>query len=182
MTLPLSNLVIDMRILILSEEGFEDIELLYPYYRMKEEGFEVTVASPNGGKIRGKYGYVFPESVPMREINPSDFYALILPGGKGPERIRVRARELAREIVRHFMDENKPIAAICHGPQLLITAGKVEGRKLTSYPGIADDLLAAGAIWVDREVVVDGNLITSRIPSDIPAWMREFVAILRKNL
>ncbi len=167
------------RALIITGDGFEDIELLYPYYRLVEAGFEVVIAAPRKGKVAGKHGYEVEVHASLDEVDPASFDALVLPGGRGPERARVHPR--AGEIVAHFMDEGKPVAAICHGPQLLITARRVSGRRLTSYWGIKDDLVVAGAEWVDEPVVVDGNLVTSRYPPDIPFWMREFFRLLERR-
>jgi protease I len=166
------------KILMIVGPEFEDIEALYPYYRLIEEGHNVTVASPVSGEVEGKYGYKL-KSVSIREVNPSEYDALVIPGGRGPERIRVMSKDEAVRIVRHFVDSGKPIAAICHGPQLLISAERVRGIKLTSYPGIADDLRAAGAEWVDEKVVVHKSLVTGRIPSDLPYWMAEFIRLIR---
>ncbi len=169
-----------MKALILVGPGFEDIEVLYPYYRLLEEGLEVDIAAPQKGPVKGKIGYTVEANKSIEEIDPAGYDVLVLPGGRGPERIRIYAREKAVEIVRHFMDEGKPVAAICHGPQLLVSADRVRGRVLTSYPGIADDIVMAGGKWVDKPVVVDGNLVTARIPSDIPYWFREFIKLVKK--
>ena len=163
-------------ILILTGEGFEDLELFYPLHRLMEEGFKVSVAS-NKKSLVGKHGYSINVDLLLEEVNPENFDALVLPGGKGPERIRIY--EKAVEIVKHFFEKGKPVAAICHGPQLLISAGVLKGRKLTSYIGIRDDVKVAGGLWEDKEVVVDGNLVTSRHPGDLYAWMREFVKFLK---
>ncbi|OYT40602.1 MAG: peptidase [Desulfurococcales archaeon ex4484_58] len=169
------------KILIIVGPEFEDIEFLYPYYRLIEERFKVEVATPKKEKVSGKHGYVIEPDYSLSEVKPEDYIGLIIPGGRGPERIRVYAREDAARIVRYFMDQNKPVAAICHGPQLLISADRVRGRRLTSYPGIADDIKAAGGEWIDEPVVVDNNLVTARIPNDIPYWMKEYIAILKKH-
>ena len=163
--------------LILTAEGFEDLELLYPYYRLAEAGFEVVIAAPKKGSVKGKHGYEVKAHISFDEVDPEEFDLLVLPGGRGPERARMHPR--AAIIVKHFVEKNKPIAAICHGPQLLISARAVEGRRLTSYWGIKDDIEVAGGIWVDEPVVVDGNLVTSRYPPDIPLWMREFIRLLK---
>lgn len=157
---------------------FEDLEVFAPLYRLIEEGYEVVVASPKGGVVEGKHGYTI-QTVKISEVNPNEFIALVLPGGRGPERIRAFARDEAVRVVREIVDAGKPVAAICHGPQLLISADRVRGRKLTSYPGIADDVINAGGTWVNEPVVVDGNIVTSRIPDDIPYMMREFMKLLK---
>ncbi len=165
--------------LILIGSEFEDIEALYPYYRLLEAGFETLFASKEKGSLQGKHGYIVNVHLSFDEVDPKDFDVLILPGGRGPERIRTV--EAAVNIVRHFMDEGKPVAAICHGPQLLISAKRVKGRRLTSYWGIRDDVEAAGGLWVDEPVVVDDNLVTSRYPGDIALWMREFFKLLERK-
>jgi len=167
------------RALILVGEGFEDVEALYPYYRLLELGFEVHVASTRRGRVTGKHGYTLEASLTLGEVDPREYQALVIPGGRGPERIRIVPE--AVDIVREFFREDKPVAAICHGPQLLISARVLKGRRLTSYWGIRDDVEAAGGLWVDEPVVVDGNLVTARHPPDIPLWMREFVRLLRRR-
>ena len=164
------------KILILSADGFEDVELLYPYHRLREESFEVHIAS-NKDEIVGKHGYKVKVDKKFEEVNPNEYDALVLPGGKAPERVRLD--ENAIKIVKHFFEEKKPVAAICHGPQVLISAGVIKGRKLTSWYGIRDDVKIAGGKWIDKEVVVDENLVTSRHPGDLYAWMREFVKLLK---
>ncbi|MEO3993690.1 MAG: type 1 glutamine amidotransferase domain-containing protein [Desulfurococcaceae archaeon TW002] len=168
------------KILMIVGSEFEDIEVLYPYYRLVEEGFDVVVAAPVEGRVEGKHGYVV-SAVAMSRVDPGEFVALVIPGGKGPERVRVSAREEAVRIVKHFMDSGKPIAAICHGPQLLISAGVVKGLRITSYVGIADDIKASGGEWVDQPVVVDKNVVTARIPQDLPHWMREFIKLIKSR-
>ncbi len=165
-----------MRILIIATEGVNDFELLYPHQRLKEEGHEIVIAS-DLPSFRGKYGMGFKADALLDEVDPESFDVLVIPGGKSPERLRLDPKAL--EIAKHFFEKGKPVAAICHGPQILISAGLLRGRRLTSWKGIKDDVIAAGGRWEDREVVVDGNLVTSRHPWDLWAWMREFVRILR---
>ncbi len=174
------------KILIIAGPEFEDVELLYPYYRLLEEGFKVDVMShPRyGDTLKGKHGYSVRISVKPGDARVEDYKALVLPGGRGPERIRVFPEIVG--MVREFVESGKPVAAICHGPQLLVSAsiGRPEllrGRRVTSVPTIKDDLLAAGAEWVDQPVVVDGNLVTARIPPDIPQWMKAFLEKLRQH-
>ena len=161
------------RILIISADKFEDTELLVPYYRLKEAGHEVTVSSIRKGKIVGKHGYEVKASHAAPDVDPAAFDALVLPGGKAPGVLREHPD--VQDIVRHFMEQRKPVAAICHGPQVLISAGAMGGRRATSYESVRKEVEAAGAAFEDKEVVVDKNLVTSRKPSDLPAFMREFM-------
>ncbi len=167
-----------MRALVIIADNFEDSEFFAPYYRFLEEGFEVDVASINKGKIKGKHGYETEAGKTLLEIDPADYDLLLLPGGKAPEAIR--KEQAALDIARHFFASGKPVAAICHGPQTLITAGLLKGKRATCYKSVATEMKEAGAIYEDSEVVVDGNLVTSRQPSDIPAFMREIMKIARK--
>ncbi len=165
-----------MKALIISADNFEDSELLVPYYRLQEAGIGVEVASVGRGPITGKHGYEVKVDKSLAEVNPDDYALLVLPGGKAPAAVRKESRAL--EICREFMTHNKPVAAICHGPQTLISAGLVRGRRLTCYRSVADELRGAGALYEDREVVVDGKLVTSRQPSDLPAFMRELMKLI----
>jgi protease I len=160
-----------MKALIMSSNNFEDMELMVPYYRLKEVGIDVDIASLKKGMIKGIHEYKVSVDKTLDEVNPDDYAILVIPGGKAPQ--KVRNEEKAKEISRNFFEHDKPVAAICHGPQVLISAGLMKGRHATSYASVADELKKAGAIYEDKEVVVDGNLITSRGPSDLPAFMRE---------
>jgi protease I len=166
-----------MKALILSADNFEDSELLVPYYRLQEADVEVIVASLRRGSITGKHGYEVAVDKAFDEVNPDDYAILILPGGAAPA--VVRHEPMALEIARKFFAGNKPVAAICHGPQILISAGLLQGRRATCYKSVADELKDAGALYEDRELVVDANLVTSRIPADLPAFMREIIKQLR---
>ena len=166
-----------MKVLFLTANEFEDVELIYPYHRLKEEGHEVYIASFERVTITGKHGYSVKVDLTFDKVNPEEFDALVLPGGRAPERVRLN--EKAVSIARKMFSEGKPVASICHGPQILISAGVLRGRKGTSYPGIKDDMINAGVEWVDAEVVVDGNWVSSRVPADLYAWMREFVKLLK---
>ena len=167
-----------MKALILVADNVEDLEFFYPYYRLREEGFDVDVASPDGGKIVGKHGYDFTCNLSFSEANADDYDLLILPGGKAPEAVRLEPA--AVEIAKAMLDADKTVAAVCHGVQTLISADVLHGRKATCWKGIRDDLKAAGAQYLDQEVVVDGNLITSRSPEDLPAFCRETLAAVRQ--
>ena len=160
-----------MKALMISADNFEDLELFVPYYRFKEEGIDVDVASMKKGKIKGKHGYEMEVNRTLDEVDPDEYDVLVLPGGKAPE--TVRKQPGAVEIARAFFEKNKPVSAICHGPQTLITAGLLKGRRATCYRTVAPEMMEAGALYEDRDVVVDGNLVTSRQPSDIPAFLRE---------
>jgi protease I len=166
-----------MNALIVSADNFEDTELLVPYYRLKEEGVGVTVASMRKGKIKGKHGYEVEVDHALNEIDPAGYDVLFLPGGKAPETVRKEKKAL--EIVKHFFKEEKPVFAICHGPQILISAGVMKGRTATCYRTVAQELMDSGAKYFDKEVVVDQNLATSRQPSDLPALMREMIGKIK---
>ncbi len=162
-----------VKALFLIDDGFEDLELLCPYFRLLEEGIEAYAASSDKKTKTGKHGYTYTPELTYDEIDVSEYDMLILPGGKAPETIRTDKK--AVDAAKKFMDMGKIVAAICHGPQILISANALKGRKATAYKGIIDDLKQAGAITSDEEVVVDGNLITSRKPEDLPAYMRELM-------
>ena len=162
-----------MKALIISADNFEDSELLVPYYRLKEEGVDVVVVSLRRGVITGKHGYEVPVDKTLDEVNPDDYAILVLPGGAAPA--EVRKEPTALDITRDFFVKNKPVAAICHGPQVLISAGLIKGRRATCYKSVADELKEAGAFYEDQDVVVDANLVTSRQPGDLPLFMREII-------
>jgi protease I len=167
-----------MKALILSADNFEDSELLVPLYRLREAGFEVDIASDKRDNLRGKHGYEVQVNKLISEVAAADYKLLLLPGGRAPAAIR--NIPAVQEIARTFMNENKPIAAICHGPQILISAGVLRGRKATCYKEVMTELREAGAQYEDSEVVVDGNLVTSREPKDLPAFNRELMRLIGK--
>ena len=167
-----------MKALIISADKFEDTELLVPYYRLKEEGVEIDIASMKKGSITGKHGYKIEVNKTIKEIEPAEYDILILPGGKAPEAIR--KDQTALEIARYFFEHNKPVSAICHGPQILITAGLLKGRRATCYASVAKEMIDAEAYYEDKEVIVDRNLVTSRHPADLPTFMRETMKMIKK--
>lgn len=167
-----------MKGLIISADHFEDTELLVPLYRLQEEGLQVDVASISRGKIYGKHGYEVVVDKALRDVDADAYDLLVLPGGKAPATLRKEAAAVT--LAQAFMRSGKPVAAICHGPQVLITAGVMQGRRATCSPSVAEELQQAGAEYEDREVVVDGNLVTSRRPADLPAFMREIVRSLKR--
>ena len=168
-----------MKVLIISADNFEDAELIVPYYRMLEEGHDVDIASMKKGTIKGKRGYEVEANKAIKDVNSEDYDFLILPGGKAPGEIRQEQKAL--EIAGEFFDKNKPVAAICHGPQILISAGLMKSRHATCSPSVAPEMKKAGANYEDKEVIVDGNLITSRRPSDLPAFMKELMKKIKKK-
>jgi protease I len=165
-----------MKALLISADHFEDTELLVAYYRLLEAGIEVDIAAIRRGKINGKHGYQVEATKALKDVNPDDYALLVLPGGKAPAAIRKEAAAL--RIAQAFFANSKPVAAICHGPQTLISAGLLRGRRATCHPSVAEKMRAAGALYEDSEVVVDGKLVTSRRPSDLPAFMRETLKLL----
>lgn len=158
-----------MRALIISADFFEDCELKIPYQFLRELGIHVDITSNKKGTIRGKNGFNVYVTMTLNEVDPKQYDILILPGGKGPSILRKEIKAL--EIARYFFDQNKLVAAICHGPQILISAGLMKDRVATGYKSIAKELEDAGAIYKDEKVVIDKNLITSRQPSDLHAFM-----------
>ncbi|MDQ1274714.1 MAG: protease [Euryarchaeota archaeon] len=129
------------------------------------------------GPIKGKQGYQIEADIAFKDVNPADYDILVISGGKGPEKMRLNKDAL--EIAKYFFRENKPVAAICHGPQVLVSAGIIKGRKATCWIGIRDDIIAAGALYEDSEVVIDGNLVSSRSPADLYAFGREMIKLLK---
>jgi len=166
-----------MKALIISADNFEDSELLVPYYRLREEGIDVDVAAPSAGSIRGLHGYEVGVDITLDEVNSEDYGLLLLPGGKAPAEIRKVPRAL--EVARAFFADKRPVAAICHGPQTLASAGLLNGLRATCYHAVAGELKEAGALYEDSEVVVDANLVTSRRPPDLPAFMREMMRLVK---
>lgn len=180
-----------MKVLVLTGDAGEAQEIYYAKYRLEEEGWTVAIATttrraflsvvhdfePGFDTYTEKPGYRVQADLGLDECDPAAFDALVLPGGRAPEFLRNRPR--AVEIVRHFVETKKPIAANCHGPLLLIAAGGAAGRTLTCYPDLEPDVKAASGTFVNRDVVVDGNLVTVRGWPDNGPWMREFVKLLR---
>lgn len=165
------------RILIFAGEDYEDLELWYPRLRLEEAGFGVTLAGLERGKTyRGKHGYPCVSDASIGEIESSQFDGVICPGGWMPDKLRREPKVL--ELIREFDGDQKLIAAICHGGWMPISAGVYRGVKTTGSPGIKDDLVNAGCEWIDAEVVVDAHHITSRRPSDLPAFCREILKYL----
>ena len=166
-----------MKALFLIADGFEDVQFFCPYYRLREEGVAVTVAAAvDNQPARGQHGYVVEPDMPIPEVNPSEYDLLVIPGGRAPERLRLR--EEAVDLARTFAQDGTLVAAIGHGPQLLLSAGALDGKSATCDPGIRDDVRAVAAAYRDEAVVVDGPLITARGNDELPAFCEQLVIAL----
>jgi protease I len=170
-----------LRVAILATDGFEQSELLEPRKALSAAAAESDVVSLKaGGKVRGwnhkEWGQEVAVDEGLDQVDPEDYDALLLPGGvMNPDTLRTQPKAVA--FVKAFFDADKPVAAICHGPWTIVEAGAAKGRKMTSWPSLKTDVTNAGGEWVDQEVVVDGNLVTSRKPDDLPAFNREMVKL-----
>ncbi len=174
----------DVRVAILATNGFEESELIEPRKALEKEGAECLIISPEEGSIKswknGNWGEDFKVDKRVDQVSSTDFDALLLPGGViNPDKLRRDITSVS--FVRSFFEEHKPVASICHGPQMLIEAEVVEGRTMTSFSSIKKDLINAGANWVDKAVVVDQGLVTSRSPEDLPDFNRKAVEEFREG-
>lgn len=181
------------KVLILTGDAAESLEVMYPYQRLLEEGYEVQIAAPSKKKLQfvvhdfvdghdtytEKPGYTWEADLAFSDVNPSDYVALVVPGGRAPEYIRNDPD--VQRIVQHFFGDEKPVAQLCHAPLVLSTAGVLSGRRTAAYPALEPDVRAAGAEFVDGGGVVDGVMVSARAWPDHPTWMREFVRILRER-
>jgi protease I len=181
------------KVLILTGDAGESLEVIYPYQRLREEGYDVDVAAPTKKRLQlvvhdfvdgfdtytEKPGYTWPADLAFADVDPSEYAALVVPGGRAPEYIRNDSD--FQRIVRHFFDEDRLVAQLCHAPQALAAAGVLEGRRTAAYPALAPDVAAAGAEFVDSEAVVDGQMVSARAWPDHSAWMREFIGMLREQ-
>ncbi|GGG09440.1 type 1 glutamine amidotransferase domain-containing protein [Paenibacillus abyssi] len=166
-------------VICLLDDEFEDLELWYPVYRVREEGATVLYAGPEKGKKHiGKYGVPAVADLSFDEVNSQDHDGLLVPGGWAPDKLRRYPKVL--QLVQEMNADNKPIGQICHAGWVLISAKILNGRRVTSTPGIRDDMENAGAEWIDEAVVVDGNIISSRRPPDLPPYAKAFVDALSK--
>lgn len=174
----MSDTLKNKRVAILATEGFEYVELTEPRKALDEAGAKTEVVSPKEGNIRGwnhtDWGESVRVDVPLKSANPNNYDALLLPGGvMNPDHLRQDPQ--AVQFVRAFFEAHKPVAAICHGPWMLVEAGAVRGRKLTSWPSLKTDIRNAGGEWTDEPVITDQGLVTSRKPADIPAFTRKMI-------
>ena len=161
------------KILFFLGEIYEDLELWYPYFRYQEAGCECVIAAEEMKTFRGKNGYPCDPDILLRDVVKEEYDALLIPGGFMPDKLR--RNSLVLQLTRWFDETKKPIGMICHAGWIPVSAGILRGRKVTSTPGIKDDLINAGAEWLDQPVVIDGNLISARRPPDIPAWGRALI-------
>jgi protease I len=168
------------KVLAFVDHEFEDLEMWYPVLRLREAGAQVTVAGPEAGAVyKGKYGVPIQSDETFENVQSQDYAGLYVPGGWAPDKLRRYASVI--RLTQEFHRDNKPIAHICHAGWVLASAKICQGYKMTSTPGIKDDLENAGAIWVDEEVVVDRNIVSGRRPPDLPAFTKEFVRILSER-
>lgn len=159
----------NVRVAILTADKTQDLEFFYPYYRLSEEGYDVDVITPKGGSFEGKQGMGLKTTNPIETARASDYALLYIPGGKAPAELRKNDAALA--FVSEFAKSGKPIAAICHGPQVLISAGLVRGKRMACYSEVKEELEEAGGMFVDEALVEDGQFITARQPGDLPRHM-----------
>jgi protease I len=173
------------RVAIITEHGFEEVELTSPKKALEEAGAEVDIVSPQPKSVKAwdhdHWSIEVKVNVLIGDAKPADYDALIIPGGvMNPDKMRMNAKCV--EFARRFLEEGKPVAAICHGPQLLIETGLLNGRTMTSYPSLRTDLQNAGVEWVDKEVVVDNGLVTSRTPKDLEAFNKKVIEEIREGV
>ena len=173
-----------LRVAILITDGFEQVEMTEPRKALDQAGADTRIVSPKGDRVRAwkftDWGDKFPVDVPLDSARPDDFDALHLPGGvMNPDTLRMLPNAVA--FAKAFFDAGKPVAVICHGPWTVIEAGAARGRRIASWPSLKTDLRNAGAEWMDQEAVVDGNLVSSRKPDDIPAFNREMIALFARR-
>ncbi len=175
----------DLKVAILTENGFEQSELISPKQAMEEAGVSVHIVSPQKNEVRAwdetDWGITISVDRPLDEARPEDYDGLMLPGGvMNPDKLRTNQK--AVNFIKHFLENSKPLAVICHGPQTMIETGLLSGRKMTSYPAIKTDLVNAGVNWVDEEVVVDNGLVSSRSPEDLDAFNKKLLEELAEGV
>ena len=172
-----------LKVAILVTDGFEQVEMTEPRRALDEAGAKTSIVSPKDGRVKAwkftEWGDEFPVDVPLTQARPGDFDAILLPGGVlNPDKLRMDTNAVM--FAQAFLDSGKPVATICHGPWTLIETGKVRGRRLAAWPSLQTDLENAGAEWVDQEAVVDGNIVSSRKPDDIPTFNREMIGLFSR--
>lgn len=168
------------RVVIITGPGYEDLEVIYPYYRLQEVGLVVDVATSTNAEVRGKHGYPIKPTVKMSDLDIDHYDAVIIPGGhEAPDRIR-QVKEILK-FIREMYKAGKIVSSICHGPWVLISAGIIKGKKATCYVGMKDDLINAGAIYEEKPVMVDGNIVTSDHPRNLATWMKTTIGLVNKG-
>jgi protease I len=181
------------KVLMLAGDAAESLEVMYPYQRLLEAGYEVEIAAPSKKKLQfvvhdfvdgydtytEKPGYTWDADLAFSDVDPADYVALVVPGGRAPEYIRNDPD--AQRIIRHFFEAEKPVAQLCHAPLALAAAGVLEGRRTAAYPELEPDVQSAGAEFVDGAAVVDGVMVSARAWPDHPEWMREFMSLLAER-
>lgn len=172
------------KVAILTENGFEEVELTSPKKALEDAGAEVKIVSPQKEKVKAwshdHWSIEIPVDVNVEDADPNEYDALIVPGGVlNPDKMRMNKNCV--RFAQHFLETGKPVAAICHGPQLLIETSLLDGRNMTSYPSVKTDLKNAGALWIDREVVVDNGLVTSRSPKDLDAFNKKMIEEIKEG-
>ena len=175
----MDRLLTGRKVIVLAEDMYEDLELWYPVLRLREEGAEVVIAGTGAAAYKGKNGYPVAVDTSVDKVSASDFEAVIIPGGYAPDRLRRYPAVLA--LVRDMFQQGRIVAAICHAAWVPISAGIMRGRRATCVSAIKDDVVNAGARYEDAEVVCDGNLVTSRQPSDLGAFCREIIGALTQE-
>lgn len=166
------------RIAILAEDMYEELELWYPYYRLVEEGAEVKIIGPEVKNYHSKHGYPVQADLSADKVKADDFDGVVVPGGFAPDRLRRYSAVL--NLVRGVFEKDGVVTSICHGAWVLISAGIMKGKRATCVSAIKDDLINAGAIYLNQEVVVDGNLVTSRTPQDLPSFLPAIITAFKK--
>jgi protease I len=161
------------RIAILAENGYQELELHYPRLRLIEAGFQVHVLGAGADTYHSEKGYPVKPDADVSDVEPNDYAAVVIPGGMAPD--KMRRNEAMVALVRSMSEREKPVAWICHAGWMAISADIIRGRRVTSFPSIRDDMVNAGGEWLDEEVVVDGHLISSRVPDDLPAFCRSLL-------
>ena len=167
-----------IRIALLAEDLYEDPELWYPYYRLLEAGAQIRIVGPEAKTYASKHGYPVTAEVAATDVSPDDFECVVVPGGFAPDRLRRSSAVLS--LVRGVFEQGGVVAAICHAAWVPISAGIMRGKRATCVSAIKDDVINAGATYLDQAVVVDGNLITSRTPADLPAFLPAIIAALER--
>jgi protease I len=166
-------------VLILTANNTEDLEFFYPFYRFTEEGFNVDVVTPDGGAFKGKNGLGISQTKKITDVNAADYQLLYIPGGKAPAELKENSDAIA--LTKAFYKTGRPIAAVCHGPQVLAAAGVITGKNIAAWPEVEDEVEEAGANYMDQQTCVDGQFITARWPADLPFHLAKTLEVLKNS-